>query len=236
MSISLYCGSCGNYQGHLNPSQPRDYTGNADSRRQYNFKCRQCEAENGLYEGRIHARHNWNLAMRGHQHVIEDCKKTIRELKCSDQNIDYSIGRSGYTMLQPAKTHSNMVFRFTDKDALCLLTLSSNILYCNSKDITDNYEISQTFAEWIALMRHVECSKMTREAVISILDTGLTELKREWPNWSSELGNQMIRRRRMAPLGAYLTKSLNRTNAERKSSNGQKKSHIPIPSTPNSGK
>lgn len=245
MSISLYCGSCGNYQGHLNPSHPRDYAVDAETRRERNFMCRQCEAEKGLYDGRIHARDNWNLSMRGHRHIMEDCKKTIRELGYSDEEIGYEIGKSGYTVMTPKKKHSAMLSKFTDQDALCLLELEKGILFCDNWKIRD-YRISKIFAEWIALMRHVECSKMTRAAVGDILMKGINDLKEQWPGWSKVLVgshiyfltgrpiDKQICTSHMKKLGQYLSSNLNRTNAEGKSSNSKAKAYSALPSTPSS--
>jgi len=242
MSISLYCRKCRNYIGHHHPDVPRNYHAPAAHRRDYDNVCPQCEAVEGRYEARHHARQMWNMSMRAHAHVIEACRKTIAAIDPRYRpDLKYSIGRGGYTVLQPARTHKSMLQSFTDQDAFCLLELGGKILTCPEYLIRD-YHVSENFAIWCALMRHVECSKMTREAVAGIVNTGVTLVKQGWKTWLTDLAGQHVRflvqqdpkvtprLKMMKQLGDYFSSNLTRSEAQ--GAGGQGMAYTSIPMTP----
>jgi hypothetical protein len=240
--------------GHRHPDVPRNYDMPAVLRRDYDNVCPQCEAVEGRYEARHHARQMWNLSMRAHAHVVEECRKTIAAINPGYKPaLHYSIGQGGYTVLEPKKTHQAMLQAFTDQDALCLLELGGAILTCPEYQIGD-YRVSENCAIWCALMRHVECSKMNRQAVARIVDTGVTLTKQQWQTWQTDLVSQHLsfliarpvtkvtpRKPRMSALGLYFSTNLTRSVAQAPSSGSSQASaakraktmaSTPIPGTP----
>jgi len=134
-----------------------------------------------------------------------------------------------------------MLQSFTDQDAFCLLELGGKILTCPEYLIRD-YHVSENFAIWCALMRHVECSKMTREAVAGIVNTGVTLVKQGWKTWLTDLAGQHVRflvqqdpkvtprLKMMKQLGDYFSSNLTRSEAQ--GAGGQGMAYTSIPMTP----